>query len=208
MTEKYVGVKYSCVLRGAAPRLAGDARARELCGWSLRFHDFGLRPDYRKADGNGGVASAGNLSYRLRVGAGENQFVITPTGMPAVDLSAGELAFVDRVDEERRVVYARGAFAPSSEAIMHHAVYAARRDVNAVFHGHGDEIVKRAEALGFPQTRKFEEYGTLELAREAVKTLGKRDFIVLRAHGFLSVGASMREAGEQALRAREKALKR
>jgi L-fuculose-phosphate aldolase len=155
--------------------------------------------------GSGGVRGAVS-------GAGETQFVITPTGMPAVGLTPNELALVDGVDEARRVVYARGggiegAFAPSSEAIMHHAVYAARRDVNAVFHGHSDEIVKRADNLGFVQTRKFEEYGSLALAREAVKTLEDVNFIVLRGHGFLSVGATLREAGEQALRAREKALK-
>jgi ribulose-5-phosphate 4-epimerase/fuculose-1-phosphate aldolase len=205
MVEKYVGVKFSASMRGAPPAsVAADARARELCNWSLRFHDFGLRPDYRKPDG--GAASAGNLSFRLR--AGEPAFVITPAGTPAVGLAPSELVLVDRVDEARRVVYARGAagFEPSSEAIMHSAVYAARRDVAAVFHGHSDEIVKRAGELGLAVTPSFHDYGTLELAREAVATLGKRGFVVLKEHGFLSVGASLREAGEQALRVREQAM--
>ncbi|MEM0475841.1 MAG: class II aldolase/adducin family protein [Candidatus Norongarragalinales archaeon] len=200
------GVKFTVVLRGPAPAsVANDARSCELCAWSLRFHDLGLRPDYRKADG--GLASAGNLSYRLR--SGVDSFVITPSTTPAVGLSPRELVLVDKVDEARRVVYARGAagFKPSSEALMHHAVYAARRDVNAVFHGHSDEIVKQADTLGFVQTRRFHDYGTLELAREAVETLGARDFIVLKNHGFLSVGATMREAGERAIAAREKAIK-
>jgi len=192
-------------LRGAAPRLDGDGRARELCGWSLRFHDVGMRPDYRKADGSGGVASAGNLSYRLR--EGENAFVITPAGTPAVGLAPSDLVLVDKVDEARKVVYARGVFPPSSEAIMHHAVYAARRDVAAVFHGHSGEILKAAEQLGLAVTRRFFDYGTLELAREAVAVLGKRGFVVLRNHGFLSVGASLREAGAQAFAVREKAIK-
>ncbi|MFH0973686.1 MAG: class II aldolase/adducin family protein [Candidatus Micrarchaeota archaeon] len=215
MAEEYVGVKFSVSLRGTAPAIASDSRAAELCEWSLRFHDLGMRPDYRKR--NGGTASAGNLSYRLR--EGENAFVITPTGAPAVGLTPNELVLVDKVDEARRVVYARGGargassgaasvtLGPSSESIMHHAVYAARRDVNAVFHGHSNEILRGAQRLGFAQTRKFEEYGTLELAREAVACLGRRNFLVLKEHGFLSVGAALREAGEQAMRLREKAIK-
>jgi L-fuculose-phosphate aldolase len=205
LSEEYVGVKFSMAMRGAAPSVARDARARELCAWSLRFHDLGLRPGYRKA--GGGAASAGNLSFRLR--EGEEAFVVTPAGTPAVGLAPNELVLVDKVDEQRKVVYARAAsgFEPSSESIMHAAVYGARRDVNAVFHGHSDEILEKAKQLGLAETRRFYDYGTLELAREAVATLGSRSFIVLRGHGFISVGATMREAGERALAEREKAIK-
>jgi len=40
--------------------------------------------------------------------------------------------------------------------------------------------------------------GTIELAKEVLKVLGNNKLIVLKNHGFVSLGATMKEAGELA----------
>jgi ribulose-5-phosphate 4-epimerase/fuculose-1-phosphate aldolase len=50
-----------------------------------------------------------------------------------------------------------------------------------------------------PVTEKEYESGTVELAKEVLKVLGDHKLIVLRNHGFVSLGNTMKEAGELAL---------
>ncbi|HDQ06986.1 MAG TPA: hypothetical protein ENN36_09760, partial [Candidatus Bathyarchaeota archaeon] len=77
--------------------------------------------------------------------------------------------------------------------------YKTCRDVNAVFHGHNNAIIMNAEKLGFPVTEREHEPGTIELAKEALKALDNKNLVVLKNHGFVSVGKTMKEAGELAL---------
>ena len=72
-------------------------------------------------------------------------------------------------------------------------------DVNAVFHGHNEAIVKNADRFGLPITHVEYDSGTIALAEEVLKVLDNNRFIVLKNHGFVSVGKDMREAGEIAL---------
>jgi ribulose-5-phosphate 4-epimerase/fuculose-1-phosphate aldolase len=82
---------------------------------------------------------------------------------------------------------------------MHHLIYEACEDVNAVFHGHNKIILANADTLKLPVTEKEYASGTKELAKEVLKVLGDSKLIVLRNHGFVSLGTTMEEAGEQAL---------
>ena len=82
---------------------------------------------------------------------------------------------------------------------MHHLIYETCEDVKAVFHGHNELIVKYAEKLNVPVTTKEHESGTTELAKEVLKVIGYNKLIVLRNHGFVCIGTTMKEAGEQSL---------
>ena len=82
---------------------------------------------------------------------------------------------------------------------MHHLIYKACGNVNAVFHGHNNTIIAHTEELRLPVTEKEYESGTVELAKEVLKVLGDHKLIVLRNHGFVSLGNTMKEAGELAL---------
>jgi ribulose-5-phosphate 4-epimerase/fuculose-1-phosphate aldolase len=169
-------------------QVRSDSRIDELKEWNERFQKNGLTPEF---EGN----YTGNLSFRLGEG-----FVITASGLKSKEnLSNDSFVYVKSYDEKSNTVYAEGSRQPSSEAVMHYLIYAARREVNAVFHGHNDAIVMNAEKLGLPATEREREPGTTALAKEALKVLGDNKLIVLKSHGFVSLGETMREAGELAL---------
>jgi ribulose-5-phosphate 4-epimerase/fuculose-1-phosphate aldolase len=165
-----------------------DAKIEELKEWSEKFQKNGLTPEF---EGN----YTGNLSFRSREG-----FVITVSGLKSKEnLSNDCFVYVKNYDEQSNTVYVEGSRQPSSEAVMHHLIYKTRKEINAVFHGHNDTIIMNAEKLGFPVTEREHEPGTIELAKEALKVLGNKNLIVLKNHGFVSLGRTMKEAGELAL---------
>jgi len=165
-----------------------DARIDELKEWCERFQRKGLTPEF---EGN----YTGNLSFRSREG-----FVITASGLKSKENLGNDcFVYVKNYDEQGNTVYIEGSRQPSSEAVMHFLIYKTRKEVNAVFHGHNDAIIMNAEKLGFPVTERQYEPGTIELAKEALKVLGDKNLIVLKNHGFVSLGRTMKEAGELAL---------
>jgi ribulose-5-phosphate 4-epimerase/fuculose-1-phosphate aldolase len=88
---------------------------------------------------------------------------------------------------------------------MHHFLYEANQEINAVFHGHNNIIVAVAKNLKLVITEKEFESGTIELAKEVQKVSENNKLIVLRNHGFVTVGNDMKEAGELALTTLKKA---
>lgn len=170
----------------------GDERVSELIGWCRVFARQGLAP----VDGLG---SHGNLSCRLR--ADDSVFLITASSAGLSGIGGGMIVEVDDVDLESETVYARGRMEPSSESMLHHAIYLKRPDVGAVFHGHCKEILENAGRLGFTVTGREVPYGSLQLVESVLRVVEKKKFIVLRNHGFVSLGESMEDAGETALQA-------
>jgi len=165
-----------------------DARIEGLKEWSEKFQRNGLTPEI---EGN----YTGNLSFRSEEG-----FVITASGLKSKEnLSNDCFVYVKNYGEQSNTVYVEGSRQPSSEAVMHFLIYKTRKEVNAVFHGHNDAIIMNAEKLGFPVTEKEHEPGTIELAKEVLKVLGDKKLIVLKNHGFVSLGRTMKEAGDLAL---------
>ena len=168
--------------------ISSDAKIMELKEWSKKFQKSGLTPE---VEGN----YTGNLSFR----SGEG-FVITASGLKNKENLADDcFVIVKAYDEQTNTFIVEGKKRPSSESIMHHLLYRACGDVNAVFHGHNDLIVKYAEEMKLPVTKKEYESGTIELAKEVLKVLGDKKVIVLKNHGFVSLGTTMKEAGEQSL---------
>ena len=165
-----------------------NPKIMELKKWSETFQRSGLTPEVQ---GN----FTGNLSFRSKEG-----FIITASGLKdKQDLDDVCFVYVKAYNEHDNTFYIEGQTKPSSESIMHHHIYKKWRDVNAVFHGHNDSIVAYANKLGLPITQKEYASGTVELAKEVLKILGDHKLIVLRNHGFVSLGYSMKEAGELAL---------
>jgi ribulose-5-phosphate 4-epimerase/fuculose-1-phosphate aldolase len=168
-----------------APR---DPRIEELKEWCERFQKNELTPEVQ---GN----YTGNLSFR----SGEG-FVITASGLKSKEnLTNDCFVYVKKYEEQSNTFYVEGRKQPSSETVMHYLIYKNHEEVNAVFHGHDDTIVANADKLGLPVTKKEYESGTIELAKEVLKLLGDKNLIALRNHGFVSLGGTMKEAGELAL---------
>jgi L-fuculose-phosphate aldolase len=169
-----------------------DPGIGELKDWCREFHERGLTPSYEGS-------SLGNLSFRPRQGKGS--FIITASQLELKD-SLSEEAFVrvHTCDLERRIVNASGAREPSSESMLHFEIYRARDDINAIFHGHCALILERADEIGLPVTTREEPFGSTALVRRVLEILDDHDFVVMKNHGFLSLGTDMESAGRLALR--------
>lgn len=179
-----------------------DDRIDQLIHWCMRFSELGLTPAFK-----GGGRALGNLSFRLW--DHRPSFMITASSLPSKkSLVASDFVQVHQSDPVRKVVFASGVKDPSSESMMHYQIYALRSEIGAVFHGHDAEIIDNAVLLGVPQTAKEERPGTTELLNEVVRVLKGENFIVMKNHGFLSLGRTMEEAGTQALQIKKKIAER
>jgi len=175
----YEGVKYRTVMLGT--ELPEDPRLPLLKHWCKLFHENDFSPLY-----DGG--SFGNLSMRCDRG-----FIITASNTGLDKISDDGFVLVSRIEDG--VVYATGQKKPSSEAMVHKAIYDARPEINAVFHGHCEEISRNAERLGIPITSKEEPYGTRALVDRVLERL-EGNFLEMQNHGFISLGKTLDEAGK------------
>ncbi|MBI4218734.1 MAG: class II aldolase/adducin family protein [Chloroflexi bacterium] len=146
------------------------------------------------------AGTSGNLSMRLEPGF----YLVTPTSMPYEDMTGADLV---AVDEQLEPVGGDGV--PSSESLLHIAVYRARSDVGAVAHTHSiyasavaaagnalppvlDEVV--VQLGGAIECADYGPPASEDLARNAVKALGDRRAVLLRNHGVVGVGKTPAEA--------------
>jgi len=164
----------------------------KLIYWGKTFSRLGLMPS------NDCGQTLGNLSFRLK--KGKNAFVITASGTKS-DFCLDSFILVTLVNFKRKMVYAIGNRMPSSESMLHFLLYRSFPDINAIFHGHCEKILKAAKKLNFPVTDKEEPYGTLALANKAIAAAKEGDFFILKNHGFVAIGKDMDESGETALNA-------
>lgn len=162
-----------------------NPKINELKRWCEEFQKNGLTPIF---EGN----YTGNLSFRSQGG-----FVITASGLKSKrNLTTESFVFIRNYDEKTNTFYVKGKKSPSSESIMHHFIYKTVTEINSVFHGHNCHIVKNAQNLGLSITKKEHSPGTVYLAKEVVNLLNGDRMIVLKNHGFVSLGKTMKEAGE------------
>jgi len=189
MGEIYIGTKFKYLNKGC--KISKSNNLDLLKKWCNIFNENNFAPPYP-----GG--SSGNLSFRTE--AEKNNFIITASHTAlSNNMNNNDFAEVIFCSEEDNIVHAKGQKEPSSEALMHYLIYKNRSDINAVFHGHSDEIMKLAKQIGFPETEIEFEYGTVELAKEVVKTLKNHNFVILKKHGFVSLGKTQKDAGMQVL---------
>lgn len=173
MAEIYTGVKFNVV--HLPLKKIDDPRIAELIRAGKLLADKGFCPE-----------NSGNLSFRASQG-----FVVTAAGSRLAVLTPKDFVHVHRVDISTKTVSCAGSIPPSSESMMHQMIYNARRDVAVILHAH---------ALGLKNvavTEKEYPYGTLEFARSATDGLQSHDLVILRNHGFVSVGVTVSDAYEK-----------
>jgi ribulose-5-phosphate 4-epimerase/fuculose-1-phosphate aldolase len=186
----YEGVKFGDVIF-VKKEPPFDGRINTLVKWYRLFSRHKLAPCISGT-------SYGNLSFRLKQ---ENQsFIITGAQLGLEkEVTNDCFVLVHSLDEKKWTPRVSGTRPPSSESGLHHLIYRNRSDINAIFHGHCQIILEAAEELGIPITIKEEQYGTPELSQRVLETLGKtHKFIIMKNHGFLSLGGTMEEAGRLA----------
>lgn len=189
MSEIYTGTKFKFESKGEA--ISEIKNIKLLKKWCSIFNKEGFAPLY-----NGG--SSGNLSFRTN--SFSNKFIITASHT-ALNNSMHKNDFSEVVfcSIENNTVHAKGKKEPSSETLMHYLIYKTNPEINAIFHGHSTDIMKIAKQHGFPETKKEYDYGTVDLAKEVVNTLKNHNFVIIKNHGFISVGKTMEKAGNNVL---------
>src|ERR1022692_466203 len=163
----------------------------ELVAYGARLLDDGLA-----------IGSAGNLSVRCG-----DRIAITPSGIGYRELRPQDIAVITLEGAE-----VEPPEAPSSETPMHLAVYAAT-EAAAVVHTHSPEVIALSCArdelpaihyaitgLGGPvRVAPYVRFGSDGLAAAATQALAGRRAAILRNHGAITYGRSLREAYDHAL---------
>ncbi len=178
----------------------GHAHQREeIITVARALQDAGMMPN-----------KSGNVSCRLPGG-----YVITPSGVPYDQMQPGHLVSM-RDDGTAEVDGLR----PSSEWLMHAAIYSHRPEISAIVHTHSP----RASALscagvGIPafhymialaggpiRCMPYATFGSAELAANAVRGLEARRAVLLANHGVVAVGPSLEAAQAVAVEVENLAL--
>lgn len=144
------------------------------------------------------VGSEGNLSLKARDG-----IYTTPSGKIKADLAPQDIVVVN---EEGKILQGTK---PSSEILMHLAIYRHREDVKAVIHahppytlaldlaGHNFQETYLAEGAIFLKEIKripFAIPGTEEVPQALEKDLAQGQVFVLSRHGAVTLGRNLAEA--------------
>ncbi len=139
--------------------------------------------------------TSGNVSARLPDGL----MAITPMGKGYECMTADDIVVVDGDLDP-----VEGDFMPSSESLLHAAIYDARADVGGIVHTHAvyssavaaagmaippivDEMV--VTLGGEVQVSEYAPPASEEVAGRVCEALGNRDAALIRNHGAVAVGA-------------------
>lgn len=188
----YEGVKYQTIFVDES--IPNDRRIDELRKWCHLFNEEKLAPVYP-----GGTH--GNMSFRLT--PDKHEFVITAARSSFAEFMTDDSFFtVNDVDFNTLTVYASGKpeREPSSETLLHFAVYQKRPDVQAILHGHCVSITKHAEKTGIATTKQTVVSGTMEIVESVMEVLDNNSFLEIKDHGFLAMSGSIEEAGKLAMK--------
>jgi len=194
--EIYKGIKFNYI--NVNHIIPTDIRLEALIYWAYIFHLSNLAPATKSI-------SAGNLSFRNKTGSNEFFISGTQVGLNS-KLTKRQFVLINNVDFEKKIVNCSGVCKPSSETMLHAAIYQNRSDVHAVFHGHCTEILNNAQKLNVMVTNRVSQYGSIDLVNSVLEILDHQNFIVIKEHGFLAMSADIASTGNLCLEMLKKSL--
>ena len=148
--------------------------------------------------------SSGNVSARLTSDGPRRLIAVTPSGKRYSEMDESDVVVADFGLEA-----VEGDLAPSSESLLHIAIYRNRPDVGAVVHTHSEYatvlavagleappvIDEMAVALGGGiRVSEYAFPGTQALADNVCAALEGRNAAIIRNHGAVGVGRDLEEA--------------
>lgn len=140
------------------------------------------------------VGTWGNISIRQ-----DDVIAITPSGLGYDKLTTGDVVIVGEKNKRQ----------PSSELPLHSVIYGKRKDVQAIVHIHSvfatalatahkalPVITEDGAALAEEQINcaRYALAGSEELAKNAVKALGKNNAVLLANHGAVVCAGTLQQA--------------
>lgn len=148
---------------------------------------------------------AGNFSVREPK---TGYICITPTGIDREELCFHDIIVID---SKAKVIEAQTGLKPTSEALMHLAVYQSRPEINAIAHTHSRfatsfailkkpipaivyEILNLGCKEGYIPVAPYGRPGTPELAKSVIKPLQISDVVLMESHGVIAVAQDLKEA--------------
>ena len=146
------------------------------------------------------TGSGGNISVYNRE---KNLVAISPSGLDYYETTPEDIVILDM---DGNLV--EGKHRPSSEAGMHLAFYKNRADVSGIVHTHskfataiacmGWELPAVHYLIGMAGHRVkctgYATYGSDELAKEALETIGDSNAVLLANHGLIALGEDVDRA--------------
>ena len=147
--------------------------------------------------------SAGNLS--IRCGNQGQHLAITPSGMDYEEITEKDLIVLNMKD--KKVIEGFRRPSVDIDALIH--IYDNMREVNAIIHTHQvyatclgvvfDKLPSVVTTLanatgGEVAVAPFSSAASLEMGKETVSNIGDKKAVILKNHGVITVGKSMKEA--------------
>ncbi len=188
MAEKYTGVKFAVPEGALAKKTVLTVESKGL----IRAMKKAAKELAERGLSQG---TSGNVSTRTSKG-----FIITTTASKLASLSDEDFVLVEEFDfEGNSLKKAFGFKTPSSETPMHHLIYKARPDVNAIIHVHDPALIseKAIAKLRLPVTEQELSYGTKDIAEGVAALITGKDAVVARNHGIVVVGKSIEDCLEK-----------
>lgn len=186
--EEYIGIKFQTIFLGKG--ILRVPKINELKKWGKKFSEMGFIPHYKNEKEPDRLSSAGNLSFRHN-----NGFIITASYSDLANLRDEDFVEVKNVELKQKKIWVNGRKDPSSESMLHYTIYQKRSDINAIFHGHCKELLENFTGLGLKSTLYPAPYGSRKLVNSVMEVLGNENFLIMKGHGFLSLGENPEEAG-------------
>ncbi|RLB69604.1 MAG: L-fuculose-phosphate aldolase [Deltaproteobacteria bacterium] len=144
------------------------------------------------------TGSGGNLSI---LSPADNLIAISPSGIDYHDVTVADVVVVDRAGK-----IVEGDCKPSSELGFHLALYAARSEITAVVHTHSVyattlaclhwELPAVHYLVAFSGDKvplaPYATFGTDELAKNIIESIGSYNAVLLANHGLVAVASDMK----------------
>jgi len=138
--------------------------------------------DYKLGENVFGVVSMG---YGKRM-------LINRRNMGLKDIKIEDIVEIADYDPIKKIALIIGKNEPHIETPVHWLVHHARNDVNAVIQINSEDLIERFSKK-LPITEKEYPSGSLELAKEVLKTLRESNAIIISNQGVLFVGTCLKE---------------
>lgn len=144
--------------------------------------------------------SGGNVSWRLD----NNHILVTPSGMIYEDLEADDILVLDI---DGNIIEGKRRPSVDTEALLY--IYKNRPDINAIIHTHqpyataiglvSDEFKVNLTTLangthGSVKVTPFSSAASIDMGIDTVKYIGDTLAVILRHHGVIAIGDSLKQA--------------